>query len=147
MQAITTKYLPATNTKGSRIKATCSSGLSITIETPNNKSEVQSHLYAAVKLAEKLQWTGTLIQGAIEGGYAHVFSCGESAEVLPEKQKIQIQVYGEDGASIYEAQDLKGKKIASLYIGADDWRYNKNGSLSRLVEWENKLKSTYEVIK
>lgn len=54
MQAITTKYFGPTNTKGSRIKATCWAG-SITIAYPHEVNSSESkYKIAAEKLLEKL---------------------------------------------------------------------------------------------
>lgn len=52
MQAITTKYIPCTNTKGSRIKATCERG-SITIPHPHELSGEAAHEAAVNALCEK----------------------------------------------------------------------------------------------
>ena len=77
MQAIQTKYLPATNTKPSRIKAWCEAG-SVTIDYPYEYDESGAHLYAALSLQNKLVWNGPyygeLHQGALPNntGYCHV---------------------------------------------------------------------------
>lgn len=55
-QAITTKYLPVTDTKGARIKATTASGLSVVIGYPHELTGVDCHAAAAEKLARKLGW-------------------------------------------------------------------------------------------
>lgn len=55
MQAITIKYLPATNTKGTRYKATAAAG-SITLGY-DYEMTVESNVKAAVKaLVKKLAW-------------------------------------------------------------------------------------------
>ena len=59
MQAIQTKYLPATNYRGSRVKATCERG-SITIPFPYDKSGDAIHREAALQLLERFvseDWT------------------------------------------------------------------------------------------
>ena len=77
MQAIHTKYLPATDTKGSRIKATCDAG-SVTIPYPHEHDESGAHYAAAQALLVKLVWTGphygVLHQGGLpnNAGYCHV---------------------------------------------------------------------------
>ncbi len=53
MEAIITKYLPATNSRGSRIKATCASG-SVTIPYPHELSGQAVHRAAAEALVAKL---------------------------------------------------------------------------------------------
>lgn len=52
MQAILTKYLPATNLRGSRIKASCERG-SITIPYPHELSGEHCHIAAADALTAK----------------------------------------------------------------------------------------------
>lgn len=76
MQAIQTKYFGPTNTKGSRIKATCAAG-SITIGYPHEVEHGQpAHRKAAEALAAKLGWVGNR-HGALLGGqlpdHSHVF--------------------------------------------------------------------------
>lgn len=74
MQTITTKYLPATNTRGSRIKATASGGESFTFPYQSELGIVDNHIDVVKRLCEHLKWNGTLaydIQGG--GGYVFVF--------------------------------------------------------------------------
>lgn len=87
MQAIETKYLGATDTRGSRIKAFCERG-SITVPYPHGLSGDQVHVFAAAQLVakflaedekqygtqpEKNPWNRPRICGATQLGYAHVF--------------------------------------------------------------------------
>lgn len=79
LQAITTKFLPATETKGARIKATTASGLSVVIGYPYEFSGVDCHAAAAEKLARKLGWLGSdcafadqYVAGATATGYVFV---------------------------------------------------------------------------
>jgi len=77
MQAIQTKYIAASNTKPSRIKAWCDAG-SLTISYPHEHDEAGAHYCAAQKLLVKLGWAGphygVLHQGGLPGnaGYCHV---------------------------------------------------------------------------
>lgn len=65
MQAITTKYLRPTNTKGSRIVASYGDGYRTTISYPHNLDAAAAHRRAAEALLHKMNWqTGTcLISG------------------------------------------------------------------------------------
>lgn len=86
MQAIQSKYIPATNTKGSRIKATCERG-SITVSYPDDLSGDACHVFAVDKLIEKFvaedakrygseinPWTKPRACGQLpDNSYAHVF--------------------------------------------------------------------------
>lgn len=78
MQAIQTKYMGPTNTKGSRIKATCAAG-SVTIDYPHDLSGMDCHAAAAKVLVNKMGWNGPqyggLMGGQLQnGGYAFVFN-------------------------------------------------------------------------
>lgn len=73
MKAIQTKYLPCTNTKGSRIKAfTGEKGQTVTIGYPHELSGEAVHAKAAVMLRDKMGWKGELIGGGLPNG-DHVF--------------------------------------------------------------------------
>lgn len=78
MQAITTKYIGPSNTKGARIKATCG-GQSLTLGYRHDLSGSGVHAVAAMALARKLgfdkspSWTW----GEIDGGYVFVRSLTE----------------------------------------------------------------------
>lgn len=91
MQAIRTRYLPATNTKPSRIKAECEAG-TITISYDYNLNIDQLHQKAVMKLLEKLNWKPTFIYtGSFNGDYYHVLEFGgmRSSGVVPESLKDQ----------------------------------------------------------
>jgi hypothetical protein len=90
MQAIATKYLGATNTRGSRIKATCDAG-SLTIPYPHSENTYEAHKLACdalrLKLAKSIAkghpgedykksgWLKPMVGGGLpgNGGYAFVF--------------------------------------------------------------------------
>lgn len=73
MKAIETKYLPATNFKGSRIKAYAEGGNSITISYPYELSGEDVHRKAAETLQVKMNWPGELIGGGKADGNGYVF--------------------------------------------------------------------------
>jgi len=73
MQAIVTKYLPATDTKGSRIKATCEGG-SVTIGYPHELHQGQpAHRAAAQALAAKFNWPYKYLGAALPRNAGYVF--------------------------------------------------------------------------
>ena len=82
MQAIETKYLPCTNTKPTRIKATACGGATLTMskyaaeERSPDKGNHQdmTHRVVAEALRDKLGWTGRLICGGTKNGYVFVFA-------------------------------------------------------------------------
>lgn len=82
-KAICTKYIPATNTKGARIKAYDMDGNSATVSYDYSSNHEIRHLNAAQVLCRKMGWSGELAGGGIKGGYAFVFVEGIPAEVSP----------------------------------------------------------------
>ncbi len=79
LQAITTKYLNASNTRGARIKATAQAG-SVTIPWDHAVTVNQNHCAAARALAARLDWSGEYVGGATDG-LTYVF----------------VQPFGDDG--------------------------------------------------
>lgn len=90
MQAIKTKYLPATNTKPSRIKAECEAG-SITISYDHNLNIDELHLKAAKELLNTLNWSPDCIRsGSFKGDYYHILEFfNNDSSGLPEFLKPQ----------------------------------------------------------
>jgi hypothetical protein len=80
MQAIQTKYIGPTNTKGSRYKAWCAAG-SLTLSADYSLEPEYNHLAAAYALRDRLGWNdrrGRLVSGSLPNGdYAHVFIISE----------------------------------------------------------------------
>jgi hypothetical protein len=72
MQYIKTRYLPATNNWGSRIKATASNGQTLTIPYDYELNEEPLHAQAALKLAARLGWSAEYAAGAGDDGYVFV---------------------------------------------------------------------------
>lgn len=60
MKAIVTKYIPATNTRGSRIAASDEDGNRISIPYPHELSGEAVHRQAAEALCAKMGWHGRL---------------------------------------------------------------------------------------
>lgn len=85
MQAIETKYLCPTNSRGARIKATCA-GSSVTISYPYDISgharhRQACHRQAAEALRDKLGWSGDLLGGCLpSGNYCFIFDNDWSKE-------------------------------------------------------------------
>jgi hypothetical protein len=76
MKSIYTKYIPATNTRGSRIKAYDSDKRnSVTLSYDNALSTDAIHRGAAVELCRRLDWHGVLVEGSAngQGGNVYVF--------------------------------------------------------------------------
>ena len=69
MQTITTKYLGATNTQGTRIKANhTGEAKSITLPYNYALSNEGNHKEAAAALAKKLEWHGEYLGGHTKDG-------------------------------------------------------------------------------
>ena len=76
MKAISTKILPATNTKPARLKAYDSDGNSYIIgadSTQYARNTELAHKYVARSLANQMGWPGTLVGGGTKEGYVFVF--------------------------------------------------------------------------
>ena len=75
MISITTKYLPATNHRGSRIKAYRADhdagDTTITVPYDHELDLGKNHRIAAQTLASKLDWRGTWFTGFGAAGFAH----------------------------------------------------------------------------
>lgn len=63
-QAIVTRFLGPTNTRGSRVKATCSAR-SLTVDWDHSLTLGENHAAAAYALAQKLGWGGDWAMGAM----------------------------------------------------------------------------------
>ena len=74
-QSIQTKYLSPTNTRGARIKAITSMGLSVTIPLPYELSYEERHFEAVKALLVKhgLDWGNQFAIGASIDGAGYVF--------------------------------------------------------------------------
>jgi hypothetical protein len=77
MRAITTKYFGPGNVRGSRVKASAGDGATASLPWNYALSPAANHAAAAVALARKLGWTGTLIEGHAPEGMAFVFAEGD----------------------------------------------------------------------
>lgn len=71
-QAITTKYIGATNSKGARIKATCQAK-SVTIPYDYEGNADSVHTKAAKALADKLGWRGSWAGGGLPDGKGNAY--------------------------------------------------------------------------
>ncbi len=76
MQSITTKFLSPTNTKGSRIKATCEAG-NVTVSRDYGLEVGENHMAAADALRVKLGWNTKnypdMVGGDTKDGMCFVF--------------------------------------------------------------------------
>lgn len=73
-QSITTKFLPATDTRGSRIKASASGGKSKTVGYDHALDSPANHEAAARELIKLLKWEdGQWFVGGSSGGAGFVF--------------------------------------------------------------------------
>ena len=73
MKAIETKYIPASNYRGSRIKAYAEGVKALTIPYPHELSGSAVHAAAAVALARRMNWKGVLVAGGKADQSGEVF--------------------------------------------------------------------------
>lgn len=69
MQAVRVKHLGPTNTRGARVKATASSGLSVTVGKTYSGGDYDDERRAVKALCKKLGWSGCdkMIRGGLSG--------------------------------------------------------------------------------
>lgn len=74
-QAITTKFLGATNSRGSRVKATAEAG-SLTVSWDYGLDATANHEIVAQALADRFGWKGEIVGAATpnSSGYVFVFT-------------------------------------------------------------------------
>lgn len=72
-QGIETKYMGATNHRGSRVKATAYAG-SITVGWDHGLDVNANHARAAAALCEKLGWSGVLIGSSRPDGCGNMYA-------------------------------------------------------------------------
>lgn len=80
MQTITTKFIGPSNTRGARVKATTASGMSHVVPYDYEMGN-KSYAVAALALARKLGWSGSLIEGDTRDGKVFVFSTGDVHQI------------------------------------------------------------------
>ncbi len=86
MKAIQTRFLPATNSLGSRIVADDGDGNRATIGYPHEAGMGEdAHRLAAIALCHKMNWDGSLVAGALKDSYVFVFVSDYSTKVIPPK--------------------------------------------------------------
>lgn len=77
-QAIVTKYIGPSDTRGSRVKAQAFAG-SITLHWDDALNSEANHARAAKALADKFSWKGTYHQGGSPGDSGYCFVCAAEA--------------------------------------------------------------------
>lgn len=82
MQAIETRYLPCTNSRGSRVKALCDAG-TVTVPWDHALDCDGNHDAAARALVSKLGWSGRRWhRGALKASRGRVYVCSYLTELL-----------------------------------------------------------------
>ena len=82
VQAITTKYIGPSNTRGSRIKAKAAAG-SITMHYDCALNTEANHAKAAEALARKFGWAGSYYQGGHPDDSGYCFVCVSDRDPSP----------------------------------------------------------------
>ena len=73
MKAILTKYLPCTNSRGSRIKAYDCDKNSVTMSYDYALNGEEQYKRVAIALCVKMGWDTDLVGGGVENGYVFCF--------------------------------------------------------------------------
>lgn len=74
LQAITTRYIGPSNTRGSRVKAQAAAG-SITLHWDSALNSEDNHAKAAEALARKFEWCGKWYGGGLPDDKGNVYVC------------------------------------------------------------------------
>lgn len=121
MQAIITKYIGASATKPSRIKASCSAG-SITISYSYDLDVEGCHTQAANALVKKLGWDepgyGRLICGGTDSGFVFVFetkAVQQMRDALGNLIQYAVGNRGHRSGNPYEKTEIK-TALHALYF-------------------------------
>ena len=135
MQAIVTKYIGPTNSRGSRVKATCQAG-SITVGWDDGLDQDDNHDAAAVALARKLGWTGPsygkMARGALPSGAGNVYVFG-GGHVGGKRR------HSGRGVQVQQYRQQRGKKLSTVSKHARRWpdvlpeETRRGGGLARVV--------------
>lgn len=75
-QAIVTKYIGPTNSRGARVKATAQAG-SVTVPWDYSLSVDDNHARTALRLADKFGWRGRWIAGALPDGTSNCYTMSQ----------------------------------------------------------------------
>lgn len=90
-QSITTKYIPPSNYKGSRISVRSSGGIRRIYKWDDRLNSDQNHAAAARKLIEEMGWnqvTGAWVPGATVVGVVYVFTYATNFDNDPDGELI-----------------------------------------------------------
>ena len=87
-QAITTKFIEATNTRPSRIKATTGAGTSLIMSTDSHigLETYEDHFRVAQILADSLKWGDLVDGGSTVEGYCFITFRGE----MPSRERVGL---------------------------------------------------------
>lgn len=116
-QAISTKYLGPTNTRGSKVKATAEAG-SITLHWDDALDIGENHVAAARALAQKYKWAGIWHGGATADGY--VFVTQESPDLRPALRNLVDYAAGNRGSRTGNPYMVPEMKDAIRALGGED---------------------------
>jgi hypothetical protein len=78
-QAIQTKFLSPTNSRGSRVKAFAAAG-SVTISWDHRLNPENNHRAAAEMFANRMNWVGAWAAGTLPGGDMVFVNCEEACQ-------------------------------------------------------------------
>lgn len=88
MQAIVTRYLSSSATRGARITATAQLG-GVTVDWDDSQGVYENHIRAAKALADKWGWGGRWYGGALPTDQGYCFVCAGSFRI-PREAKMSI---------------------------------------------------------
>lgn len=82
MKAIRVRYLPATDTKGARLRADDGDGNSAVVGYPHAERDEDKHLVAVRALCAKMGWQGRVVRGMLGTESVYVWIRDDGANVV-----------------------------------------------------------------
>ena len=150
MKAITTRYLGATNYKGSRIKATTGDGLGergLVMSYDHEYEQVDNHRRCAEALAKQLNWNVILIGGESKGCY--VFTIVDQMKLIKPSvvsYSARGYVYGNywgGGRGTYPSQRYLDRSIKNIITDINN--DFKSGGLDGGMGYESLIYAKMEI--
>jgi len=110
-KAISTKFLPAGNRRGSQIKATDGDGNTVFVDYEHALNHDERHAYAAFRLVQKMGWHGFYVGGGTKTGEVFVKAAGDGrfpqAAMLVEQARSLGDPFGFERANWFYVPDPK----------------------------------------
>jgi hypothetical protein len=146
-KSIETKFIPASNVKGARIRASVLDGdkiqRSIYVSFDYGGDEYSRHLNAALAMRDKMGWTGDLIGVGTRGGYTFGFRDMARAKRNPARPDAFEVIVGNIG-SVYSGNNyMKARAKFATYVKQSKSNLGRAGREPVTLMHNGEIKSEY----